>query len=240
MLTALIEASPVRGTGLACEGGSVLSYLVKDMGKFLESSMVTVYHGSAHVVEVPVFGFGKPYNDYGRGFYTTPDRQLAGEWAVLHTGCDGCINEYRLNLAGLQILDLDKQGIRQWISVLMQHRGGYFDDLVAARVKVFIEDNPVAIGGYDVIRGWRADDSYFSIAAAYAAGFLDDVRLTSLLRLGDLGIQFCIKTEAAFRSLSFVQAYAASASLFLDQAKARDTAARKKAREVILNASKGL
>ena len=31
--------------------------------------MITLYHGSDHIVEMPVFGEGKSYNDYGRGFY---------------------------------------------------------------------------------------------------------------------------------------------------------------------------
>ena len=41
-----------------------------------------LYHGSDHIVEAPTFGLGKPYNDYGLGFYCTQHPDMAGEWAV--------------------------------------------------------------------------------------------------------------------------------------------------------------
>ena len=31
----------------------------------------TIYHGSDHIIEKPQYGYGKPYNDYGVGFYCT-------------------------------------------------------------------------------------------------------------------------------------------------------------------------
>ncbi|MCF0142741.1 MAG: DUF3990 domain-containing protein, partial [Parasporobacterium sp.] len=42
---------------------------------------LTIYHGSQQIVEVPRFGMGKPYNDYGQGFYCTENIELAKEWA---------------------------------------------------------------------------------------------------------------------------------------------------------------
>ncbi len=34
-----------------------------------------LYHGSAVVVRKPEYDLGKPYNDYGRGFYCTEDTE---------------------------------------------------------------------------------------------------------------------------------------------------------------------
>ena len=42
----------------------------------------TLYHGSKDIIEHPRYGAGKPYNDYGRGFYCTESLDLAKEWAV--------------------------------------------------------------------------------------------------------------------------------------------------------------
>lgn len=42
---------------------------------------LAIYHGSQQIVEVPQFGVGKPYNDYGQGFYCTESSELAKEWA---------------------------------------------------------------------------------------------------------------------------------------------------------------
>ena len=30
-----------------------------------------IYHGSSNIIERHLFGYGKPYNDYGLGFYST-------------------------------------------------------------------------------------------------------------------------------------------------------------------------
>ena len=40
-----------------------------------------IYHGSENIIEVPGYGKGKPYNDYGLGFYCTEYIDLAKEWA---------------------------------------------------------------------------------------------------------------------------------------------------------------
>ena len=40
-----------------------------------------LYHGSSKIIEKPLFGYGKPYNDYGLGFYCTEHVELAKEWA---------------------------------------------------------------------------------------------------------------------------------------------------------------
>lgn len=41
-----------------------------------------LYHGSSSIIRKPVFGFGKPYDDYGSGFYCTEVLDLAKEWSV--------------------------------------------------------------------------------------------------------------------------------------------------------------
>ena len=40
-----------------------------------------LYHGSDSIVKSPEYGKGKFYNDYGRGFYCTENKELAKEWA---------------------------------------------------------------------------------------------------------------------------------------------------------------
>lgn len=61
-----------------------------------------LYHGSVSIIEQPVFGKGKRYNDYGLGFYCTQSLDLAKEWAV-EENRDGYANKYLLDLQGLTI-----------------------------------------------------------------------------------------------------------------------------------------
>ncbi len=44
--------------------------------------LITIYHGSKQIVEVPTFGLGRKNNDFGLGFYCTESNDLAKEWAV--------------------------------------------------------------------------------------------------------------------------------------------------------------
>ena len=41
-----------------------------------------LYHGSQVKDFVPTYGLGNDTHDYGRGFYTTADKELGKEWAV--------------------------------------------------------------------------------------------------------------------------------------------------------------
>ena len=65
-----------------------------------------LYHGSVKMIEKPLFGYGKPYNDYGLGFYCTDSLEMAKEWGV-GKNQSGYANCYELDCDGLQILDLN-------------------------------------------------------------------------------------------------------------------------------------
>ena len=65
----------------------------------------------------------------------------------------------------------------------------------------FIEKYQISTEGYDVIKGWRANASYFYIAKCFVRDEVDISILPDLLKLGDLGIQYCLKSEKAFQAL---------------------------------------
>ncbi|MGN1097515.1 MAG: DUF3990 domain-containing protein, partial [Clostridia bacterium] len=79
-----------------------------------------IYHGSQQIVEVPKFGIGKKYNDYGRGFYCTENIDLAKEWACPVKN-DGYSNKYRLSLDGMNVMHLTKGefNILNWLAILL-------------------------------------------------------------------------------------------------------------------------
>ena len=59
-------------------------------------NLITVYHGSKQIVEIPTFGLGRKNNDFGLGFYCTESSDLAKEWAVSSLS-DGFANRYTLD-----------------------------------------------------------------------------------------------------------------------------------------------
>ena len=134
--------------------------------------MITIYHGSEQVVEMPTFGLGRKNNDFGLGFYCTESEDLAKEWAVssLHNGFANC---YTLDTEYMNILNLNSPDytILNWIAVLVEHRLFSIKTPVARRAKRYLIDNfSVNVNAYDLITGYRADDSYFD----YAESFLNN------------------------------------------------------------------
>ena len=82
-----------------------------------------LYHGYQFEIKKPVFGKGKPYNDYGLGFYCTDTVEMAKEWAV-SLNRDGFANAYQIDTNGLSVLDLNSPpyGILHWLTVLLGNR----------------------------------------------------------------------------------------------------------------------
>ena len=81
-----------------------------------------IYHGSKDRIEQPEYGKGKPYNDYGRGFYCTEDIEMAKEWSCGEDH-DGFANIYEIHTEGLKILNLndDDFTILHWLTVLLKN-----------------------------------------------------------------------------------------------------------------------
>ncbi len=165
---------------------------------------LVIYHGSSKIIEVPKYGYGNIHNDYGLGFYCTEDIELAKEWAVSEK-IDGFANKYELDTNGLKCLDLSKYNILFWITMLIQNRTFDLKNDIAKIGKKYLIDNfSLPYEDYDIIRGYRADDSYFAFAEAFLNNSISCQRLSEALRLGKLGEQIVIKSEKAFTRLKFI------------------------------------
>ena len=131
--------------------------------------IITIYHGSKQIVKVPVFGEGKKNNDFGLGFYCAESNDLAKEWAVSSLR-DGFSNRYTLDTEYLNILNLNSPNytILNWIAVLVEHRIFSIKTPVARRAKQYLIDHfSINVNAFDLIVGYRADDSYFDYAEAF-------------------------------------------------------------------------
>ena len=171
-----------------------------------ENSMTrTIYHGSDHIIEKPVFGAGKPYNDYGLGFYCTENPDMAKEWAVgKHS--NGFSNCYNIDCTDLSILNLcDKNyTILNWLAILLENREFDIISPLAYQAKQYIQSTfHIDYRNYDCIIGYRADDSYFSFAQDFLSGTISYRQLNRAMFLGKLGQQFVMISERSFENISF-------------------------------------
>ena len=190
---------------------------------------ITLYHGSENIIKKPLFNGGNPKNDYGCGFYCTENIELAKEW-----GCseekDGFANEYKLDTAGLSVLNLSesKYNILNWLAILLENRTFNIASDVAGDVKAYLLQNfLVPYKNYDIIRGYRADDSYFSFANAFLNNMISLQKLNEAMYLGKLGEQIVVKSKNAFSRIKYVESFSAGRSIYYPKKMNRDTGARK-------------
>ena len=83
----------------------------------------------------------------------------------------------------------------------MKHRDAADSKRYRVLSSKFIEKYGKNTNSVDVIRGWRANASFFYIAKAFVRDEVDIDILKELMQLGGLGIQFCIKSEKAYQHL---------------------------------------
>lgn len=191
-------------------------------------SKFILYHGSSAVIEKPLYGAGKVYNDYGRGFYCTEHPELAKEWACTE-GTDGYVNQYELETESLKILNLsdEEYTILHWLSLLMEFRKLRLSTPVMRRGAVWLKEHFLTdLSGYDAVIGYRADDSYFSFARAFVNNEISLKQLSYAMKLGKLGEQFVLKSEKAFEKIQFLSVVSVSHKIYYVRRKARDEEAR--------------
>lgn len=169
---------------------------------------IILYHGNKDKSMIPKYGCGNKDNDYGEGFYTTADKELGKEWAMSSytRGNKGYLHTYELSLEGLKILDLTKLDSLHWIAELLVNRRINTDGREALQddIDKFIDKYKLNTDGYDVIIGYRADDSYFTYAEDFMTGAIYKETLEHALRFGNLGLQMFIKSRNAFNQLKIV------------------------------------
>lgn len=165
-----------------------------------------LYHGSDHVIKRPEFGAGKKHNDYGRGFYCTENIELAKEWAVPEDA-DGYVNKYSIDTSRLSILDINSEQytMLHWLGILLKNRIFTLSTPLEREAKKYILDNfNISLDGIDIVKGYRADDSYFSYARDFISGVISYEQLSKALRLGMLGEQYCLVSQKVFTEIEYV------------------------------------
>ncbi len=186
-----------------------------------------LYHGSELIIEKPKYKGGKPYNDYGYGFYCTEYPDMAREWSVT-SNRNGYLNKYELDSTNLSVLCLNDYPALTWLSVLLENRTFDITTPLAKEASAYIrKEFSVDYETYDCIKGYRADDSYFSFAQDFINGSISYEQLCEAMHLGKLGDQFVLKSKKAFENLWFCGAAEVSREIWYPRKEERDKKARK-------------
>ena len=189
---------------------------------------ITLFHGSTKVVEKPILGVGNPKNDYGLGFYCTENLELAKEWASAERN-DGFANSYEMDIEGLDILRLNKTPyhILNWLAILLKNRTFVLSQGLPSEAKAYLLENFLPdYEQFDLIIGYRADDSYFSFANAFLNNTISLEQLRKAMYLGKLGEQVVLKSEKAFSKIVLKESIPVDSNLYYPKRQARDRQAR--------------
>lgn len=167
-----------------------------------------IYHGSETIIEKPEYLKGNIHNDYGLGFYCCSNKELAKEWAAKKTG-HGYINRYQIRDDRLKILDLTKppyNDVLNWVALLMHNRELSSDlrNNFPRELKYLDDKYLINVSDYDVVIGYRADDSYFRFPEAFVRSEITLESLNTIFQAGELGKQYALISEHAFNLIHFL------------------------------------
>ena len=132
--------------------------------------MLTVYHGSCEEIRRPLVKAGRPYLDFGQGFYVTDIRLQAERWAFrmeLMRGKRALLNIYELDIervyARYRVLKFEHYD-KEWLDFIVANRSG----------------NPMW-KNFDLVEGGVANDRVIDTIEAYMIG-----NITLKMALGQL------------------------------------------------------
>lgn len=125
---------------------------------------------------------------FGSGLYCRFSKDLAREY--------GHINKYEINFDDLKILDLREENIMEWITIVTYYRD------ISVRDCVFTF-NVFDLSSYDVIIGYRSDNSYLTALKQCLSGNITRNILQNILRRDDRNIEICLKSDKAKSRLKF-------------------------------------
>jgi len=202
--------------------------------------MRMIYHGSKGIVQTPVFGGGRKDNDYGAGFYCTEEIELAKEWAAIDEK-GGFLNCYGIDETGMNRFALilsetqdSPELILKWLAVLLKNRNFRLGSPVEKRGKEYILAHFLPdLSDVDYMIGYRADDSYFSFARAFLSNTITLGQLSHAMFLGELGLQYVIKSGRMFERIHFLEAVPVDGQIYYTKRRTRDLIAREKYRKML-------
>lgn len=195
-----------------------------------------LYHGSDHVIKKPIYNFESLTSDYGYGFYMACDIELAKEWATNNGINIGIVNKYEIDLTKMNVLDLtgSKYSSLHWLALLVENRDiRNSSSMVKSAINYLKENYLLDLSNYDVVIGYRADDSYFSFVKSFLRNELDIDELEQAIKLGDLGKQYFIRSQKAFNELKFIGSEEIDYELYSKNKESREWKAKYKFRKMM-------
>lgn len=156
-----------------------------------------LYHGSVVEVRKPNLRYGRKKTDFGRGFYTTTQKEQAEHWTSIKMerakdAMRKVVSVYEIDDALLTNPDLKIREFHgadeAWLTFVVESRRGVRHD-------------------YDLVFGPVANDKVFTVVNLYESGVLDAPAAIAQLKAYKTYDQLSFHTKRVMDALRFVGSY---------------------------------
>ncbi|MBQ6081115.1 MAG: DUF3990 domain-containing protein [Bacteroidales bacterium] len=156
-----------------------------------------LYHGSVVEVRKPSLRYARKKTDFGRGFYTTTQKEQAEHWTTIKIdrakdAKRKVVSVYEFDEAILAEPDINirefKGADEAWLNFVVDSRKGIQHD-------------------YDLVFGPVANDKVFTVVNLYESGVLDAPAAISELKAYKTYNQLSFHSKRVLDALKFVESY---------------------------------
>ncbi len=126
----------------------------------------------------------------------------------------------------------NEYNILNWLALLADHRTYWQNGSISEEAKNYLKIHFLPdISGFDIICGYRADDSYFAFAQDFVAGTISLKILSEAMRLGNLGMQIVLKSKKSFEQIHFLGSESVPVDTYYTRKIRREQEARREYRK---------
>lgn len=178
-------------------GFDLFDDIVNDLKGESDDDKLIVYHGSKKGIIGEIAPISRSSCDFGKGFYlgTDPAQPLT----LICDEDKPILYAMKLDLTGLKVLEVNLD--IEWAMLIAFYRG-YMDE---AKGKEIYKKYERMAEGYDVVKGYIADDRMYRVMKSFFEMEITDTALIHSLSALDLGCQYVCKTEKACGGLEILK-----------------------------------
>jgi hypothetical protein len=156
-----------------------------------------LYHGSNQAVDSPRLIGQTRGLDFGAGFYVTTNENQAVSFAGIVT------DRRKSGTPTVSVYEYDAEIAQNTLNIcrFLSADKAWLDFVCANRTKKYSGDE------FDIIIGAVANDNVMPAIQAYLSDFVSEEATLITLKTAKLVDQFCLKTEAALKTIKFIRSY---------------------------------
>lgn len=159
---------------------------------------MNLYHGGLNIVEFPVIKDSQRLLDFGKGFYTTRNREQAEKWAMIKQN-----REYKKTKPIVTMYKIDEDILKNEsfnVKIFPKADEQWLDFIFSNRMGLNVHQ-------YDIVVGAVANDTLYSTLLLYETGVLSKIETIRRLKTHKLFDQISFHNQLVLKQLQFSESY---------------------------------